>query len=482
MKRNFLSFMLIVLLMFSSTIAVFADTLKADTLAVGNSNVVNLGEYSPGQKISTQVYIYANGKGEYGISGALVTAWGNELSATSVTLFTSGDKNGQTSYVTGIAPSSFGDFSYNVTWSTNHGEFTGQGNKSVEVTFKGTVLASADTTPPVVIAHTDPPPNAEGWHNRDVNVTFEATDDSGSVELFEPNPNPFTVSEEGVHTFTGYARDAAGNVGSSSITIRLDKTPPTIEGEVDRPPNAAGWYNDEVQVTYIANDVLSGIDSVTDPVTLSSEGVDQSVIGTATDKAGNSSSTKVSGINIDKTAPIITVEKLTYVLNEVANWSAFDELSGVATTIGFIDTSSVGTKTVTLTATDNAGNEVTETIEYKVEYNFGGILPPIKNKSVFKAGSTIPVKFQLTDATGAYVTDAEAKIYVKKWSNDVNEENPVLSGVSSSAATTGNLFRYDYTSNEYIFNLSTKNYNAGSYEVTIILNEGSSQSVIIGLK
>ncbi len=59
-------------------------------------------------------------------------------------------------------------------------------------------------------------------------------------------------------------------------------------------------------VSFTANDALSGVASVTDPVTVSTEGTNKSVTGTATDKAGNSASATVSGINIDEKAPTIT--------------------------------------------------------------------------------------------------------------------------------------------------------------------------------
>ncbi len=41
-------------------------------------------------------------------------------------------------------------------------------------------------------------------------------------------------------------------------------------------------------------------------MTVSTEGTNKSVTGTATDKAGNSASATVSGINIDEKAPTIT--------------------------------------------------------------------------------------------------------------------------------------------------------------------------------
>jgi hypothetical protein len=88
----------------------------------------------------------------------------------------------------------------------------------------------------------------------------------------------------------------------------------------------------------------------------------------------------------DATLPTITLttptDEATYLLNQAvsATYSCADEEggSGVKTCEGTvpsgspIDTSSVGTKTFSVTATDNAGNTDTETVSYTVTYAFSG--------------------------------------------------------------------------------------------------------------
>jgi hypothetical protein len=54
--------------------------------------------------------------------------------------------------------------------------------------------------------------------------------------------------------------------------------------------------------------------------------------------------------------------------------------------------------------------------------------------------------------------------------------------VSTSAATTGNLFRYDPTSGQYIFNLGTKTLSAGTYSLRIDLQDGVIRTVNITLR
>lgn len=216
--------------------------------------------------------------------------------------------------------------------------------------------------------------------------------------------------------------------------------------------------------------------------------------GTAVDNAGNSATCTVAGINIDKTAPQITITAPTtgsaYILNEnvLANWSATDALSGIDSATGTvpsgnpIDTGTVGPKTFTVSATDKAGNQALQTETYYVRYSYSGILQPINadGSSVFKLGSTVPVKFQLTDANGNSVSTAIANLYLTKISDTVAGSE--IEAVSTSAATTGNLFRYDSASNQYIFNLWTKTLTKGTWRIRIMLDDGTSQYATISLR
>ena len=63
-------------------------------------------------------------------------------------------------------------------------------------------------------------------------------------------------------------------------------------------------------------------------------------------------------------------------------------------------------KTLTCTATDNAGNIGTATLTYVVEYNIVGFFDPVPG-SKWKVGSTVPVKVALGNASGTRISDAE---------------------------------------------------------------------------
>ena len=201
----------------------------------------------------------------------------------------------------------------------------------------------------------------------------------------------------------------------------------------------------------------------------------------------------VTPTGIDNTPPQITINSpingKVYILKQklIADWSVGDA-SGIATATGtypngsIIPTSSIGTKNFSVYAKDKAGNTNTTNVTYYIRYTYGGILQPINadGNSVFNLGSTIPVKFQLKDANGNFVTNAVAKIYVAKLSGTVTGTE--LEAISTSSATTGNLFRYDRNSNQYIFNLATKTLSTGTWRIRVDINDGSSYAVNISLK
>ena len=125
------------------------------------------------------------------------------------------------------------------------------------------------------------------------------------------SPASKSYAVAGVMTVTDYALNLAT---FTSPGFNIDKTPPTISGAPDRAANTFNWYKAPVTVTFTCTDPnpangrageQSGIASCTAPVTVSSEGTNQSVPGTAFDVARNSNNTTVSGINIDTTAPTI---------------------------------------------------------------------------------------------------------------------------------------------------------------------------------
>jgi hypothetical protein len=158
-----------------------------------------------------------------------------------------------------------------------------------------------------------------------------------------------------------------------------------------------------------------------------------------------------------------------------------------------IDTSSVGSRTFTVNATDNVGNPNSAGVTYTVQYAPGGIclgdaghqiLQPINadGSSVFKQGSTVPAKFRVCDANGNSIGGTTGVVQgftvqkVSLSSNATVDEN-IYSTTPDSA------FRWDPTAQQWIFNISTKNLTKGClYKYDILLNDGSHIYFSFGLK
>jgi len=192
-----------------------------------------------------------------------------------------------------------------------------------------------DLTPPSLTGTAAPPANAAGWNNTGVVVSFDAADALSGVATVSA---AITLAGEGAdQSAAGQAVDKAGNTASASLTgINIDTTPPVVSSSAAPSPNAAGWNNTDVVVTFSATDALSGVASVDAPATLSAEGAGLGASGTAADLAGNTASAGVTGIRIDKTPPAVvwTGNAGTYTVDQTVSLScaATDALSGVAST------------------------------------------------------------------------------------------------------------------------------------------------------
>ncbi len=229
-------------------------------------------------------------------------------------------------------------------------------HQDVQVAFGSVVinqgtLVCPDTTPPATTAKALPPPNAAGWNNSPVTVTLSASDEPGgsgvrSITYSAVGAQTIasttvtglvaavTVFLQGTTTLNYFATDNAGNAeGVKTQAVRIDTVPPRISGSRSPEANSFGWNNTAVTVSFSCVDTLSGVASVSSPTTLSTEGANQSVAGSCTDNAGNTSTAMVGGINIDKTPPVITFlgNARVYTVDQLVTiiCSAFDALSGV---------------------------------------------------------------------------------------------------------------------------------------------------------
>jgi hypothetical protein len=182
------------------------------------------------------------------------------------------------------------------------------GNLSEPSNFVGAPSKAApgglQTPEPEITASISPGPNALGWNNTDVRVTW-ITKTPGAGLVSATGCDTTAVSVEGATTLTCSVKNSNGQQAEKSVVIRIDRTPPTLSSSASPAPNGNGWHNTETAVTFSAVDTLSGVATVTSPTTVGTEGAAQAISGTATDLAGNSAST-VRVVNIDRTPPEVT--------------------------------------------------------------------------------------------------------------------------------------------------------------------------------
>jgi hypothetical protein len=338
----------------------------------------------------------------------------------------------------------------------------------------------------------------------------------------------FASEPEGSWTYRVQAVDNHGATSNwaadGSPIVVVDKSAP-FAPLVTSPTSAAytdgaghQWYRDSVTVAFAPNgdpqladtSPGSGVLSVSAPVTFdgSSVAVDGSfsTTGYATDVATNVSAGSTVAGYVDAQAPAVTATCPTSVLlhapSATANWTASDPApsSGLASAAGGsvpLDTSSVGTHTVTIpagTASDNVGHQsAAVSCSYQVTYAWNGFLQPINDTahfigsttSIFKAGSTVAVKFQLTDALGQVVQEAApGPVWLAPVKGGALPSTATVD--ESSYTTTGTAsgyYKWDPTTAQYIYNWNTAKAAAGSYwRIGVQLDDGTTHYVSIGLR
>ena len=191
----------------------------------------------------------------------------------------------------------------------------------------------------MVSATLDPAPNAFGWNRANTVLTWSAAD-AGSGVASGPTPASSSESANGSVTRTSSATDRLGNVGTGSVTVRIDKAKPTITAT-----QTSAGYGQPTTVTFTCADSASGGQndsgiascladgSASNSRTITGGGT---VTGTATDRAGNTATLPVEVKNVDATAPLLTGTPATtpnadgwYAGDVTVTWTASDPESSI---------------------------------------------------------------------------------------------------------------------------------------------------------
>jgi hypothetical protein len=292
------------------------------------------------------------------------------------------------------------------------------GNESAAKTFKVTVQ---DTTAPALSLPSD--------------ITKEATSAAGAVATYSAaasdlvdgpvaigcSPASGTTFALGTTTVNCSAKDSHNNQGSGSFKITVkDTTTPTLTVPAD-------------------------------------------ITKTATSAAGAAVNYVVSASDIVDPSPVISCK--------------------VGTAIAPVSGSTfLGITTITCTAKDNANNQ-SDPKSFKIIVNFGftGFLNPVDNNKALngmKAGSTAPMKWQIPNSSGGYISDLS--IVKSETSGVVACVGGVLDPLEEYA-TGGTSLRYDSTSNQFIYNWQSPKKAGTCYQVNIGLADGTVHSAIFQL-
>ena len=223
-----------------------------------------------------------------------------------------------------------------------------------------------------------------------------------------------TPTQAGVYAFTVSAEDANGFNAEADYTITINTSAPIITPQLTGTLGSNGWYVGNVTLSWTVTDPETPVTSTTGCGTIvrSTNTTGTSYTCQATSAGGTNSVTVV--IKLDKNKPTLlpTVNDTRPLLNNpnvAGTANASDTVSGVASSsCAVANTSTIGLKTLTCTATDAAGNVGTNTVAYRVVYGFVGFTGVTASWNSAVLNQSIEVGYQLRDFYGAGVTGVAA--------------------------------------------------------------------------
>ena len=169
-------------------------------------------------------------------------------------------------------------------------------------TYNAFVAKFALNTNPGITAAALPLPNASGWNNSPVTVSFLCIPGGAPIQSC---PSQVAVSSEGANqVISGTVIDTGNDSSTASDSVNLDLTPPVIS--IASPSNGATVSSNSLTVIGTATDALSGVSGVTcngTQATISGSNfwcslilssMSNSISVTGTDLAGNTASITIT--------------------------------------------------------------------------------------------------------------------------------------------------------------------------------------------
>lgn len=319
----------------------------------------------------------------------------------------------------------------------------------------GPGVASADAGDPQVFIET-PADGSVFPQGASVQFGFFCMSDTSfvtSCDGSQPLGSSIDTFHAGAHTLSVTATDFEGRTTTVTATYTVfDTTPPHVDFRV---PADGAVYDQGAGLTYdygCADDPggLGIQECVAGNHMPAGAPLDTHHLGTFTfdvyafDWQNNLSHQSVTYTIVDRTPPTITIaapaDGATYTRGQqvFVSFSCDDGQygSGVHGCNGdlapgtLLDTSTLGSKTFSVDAYDNAGNETEATSNYSVIYDFGGFASPsalYPTATSMKAGQSVPVKFSLDGDQGSAIFGGGSPAWVSCDSPDTSPAAGTLS-------------------------------------------------------
>jgi hypothetical protein len=236
-----------------------------------------------------------------GATSATVDVQGTTASTTQTVA--PGVNQSATIQVTVPSGASVGAHNLKVTVTNSVGSGSNQKNDQKN----GILVITADGTPPVITPSVTGTAGANGWYTSDVTVSWTVIDAESAVSS-QTGCGSTTLTGETADTTLTCTATSGGGTASSSVRIKLDKTPPTALLAVTAgTAGSNGWYTSDVTVT------TSGSDSISTPVVCTPAQIVSTVTagttlnGSCTNDAGLTAGASPLVVKLVKAAPVVTL-------------------------------------------------------------------------------------------------------------------------------------------------------------------------------
>ena len=310
------------------------------------------------------------------------------------------------------------------------------GNRAITTT-----AVNIDQAAPTITATVLGVTNAAGWGNAALTIHYVCADILSGIDEC---PDDVSVDTDGRdQKITRTAIDKAGNTVTAETTVSLDKDDPVIT-TARTAANGNGWNDGPVTISYACADPLSGIASCSPATTLTTEGANQTVAGTATDEAGNTT-TAMATVSIDRTPPTITAAVDTTATSSgwyrgpvTIHYTCSDGLSGIDTCPADVTVTGEGAKqAITRTAIDKAGNSATATVVVNIDTTAPMISATVNGAKSAAGWYRGPVTIHYTCSDGlAGIATCPADVTVDGEGSNVTVTRTAADHAANTAAAT----------------------------------------------